>query len=480
MNSLARRVSGSRILLAGLLAMGLCLLARPEAGAQAPAGSIPFAGTQVFRRHVLHDLFKLVPATTPAEIYKKPQSSLLVVFGETQSLDKADITPHRLDAFLAQGGAVLIASDRPDAGLLRSWGLSIPGKLVHQNEQAAYRLEEGCPLLDHFTEPRHPLFQGLTRGLATNQPSYLVQVNLSLQVLATFPRTCWIAQDHGVRVGLGDFAPYIAGSDRSANSPGRMLVIAGHGAFMNGMMAQPDNDNLIFACNCVRWLTEGGKRKRVLFLEEGTVQGSFDVPLQQLPLPPIPSSQIINKIVRGLEEENFFNRLLANYLDPIKRTLVLLLSGLLLVYGLARLLRARQPIEPGVPLLAGGTLPAQAELPVMNQRYRDVVRGGNLWEAARDLARSCFDKVGEPWHGHAARVPPMVVAVGWRRRLRLARKVRHLWELAHGQPLPVLPGQFARVAADVREVQAALAAGTLRFEVPASPEKRLTGQGPTL
>jgi hypothetical protein len=149
-----------------------------------------------------------------------------------------------------------------------------------------------------------------------------------------------------------------------------------------------------------------------------------------------------------------------------------LLSAVPLVYGLLRLVRGRHHPQHGVPLLAGETILASTALPVMAQRDRDVVREGNLWEAARSLARSCFDRVGDPWHGHAAHVPPRVVAAGWRKRLRRARQVRQLWELAYGaRPLPVTPRRYAQVAALVQEVQAALADGSLRFEDHGHPPK---------
>jgi len=485
MNYCGRFLAGRRPVVARVLAAGLCLLSFTRTDAQAPAGALPFAGTQVFRRHVLHDLFKLTPVTTIKELEEKPRSSLLVVFGETESLKEVGITPPWLDRFRAKGGTVLFASDRPDGGLLRSWGLEVTRAMVHQNARVAYLNQEGCPWIKEYADPRHPLFQGLSRGLATNQPTYFDfnRQKADVSVLATFPASCWIIFGNHPRVVQGDTWPYIVGSDRGAQAQDRMVVIAGHGLFMNGMMAQRDNDNLAFACNCIRWLTEGGKRKHVLFLEEGTVQSTLDVPLKALPLPPIPPSRVVNKMLRGLEKERFFRKLFDTFFDRngIQRALVLLASALLLVYGISRLLRSRHRIESTVPLLAGGGLPADTELPVMTQRDRDVVRGGNFWEAARVLARSCFDKVGEPWQGHAAHAPPLLVAGGWRRRLQLARLVRQLWELAHGaRPVPVTPRMFAQVTAHVQEVQAALADGTLRFEEAASPEKRLTGKGRTL
>jgi hypothetical protein len=103
----------------------------------------------------------------------------------------------------------------------------------------------------------------------------------------------------------------------------------------------------------------------------------------------------------------------------------------------------------------------------MARRYRDMMRDGNFWEGARTLARTCFDKAGEPWQGHPTRPPLVVVASGWRRRWTLGRQVRQLWELAYGlPPVPIGPRQFARVVALVQSVEAALSDGSLRFQQP--------------
>ena len=253
--------------------------------------------------------------------------------------------------------------------------------------------------------------------------------------------------------------------------------MAGHGVFMNGMITQRDNDNFMFACNCIRWLTDGGKRKRVLFFEEGTVQAEFNVPLREMPAPPVPPSRVVNKLLRGLEEERFFDRLLLRIVprDKFLSALVLMLSAGVLVYGVSLLFRARHQVEAAVPLITATDLAApDADLPLIIQRDREVVRGGNLYEAARTLARSCFDEAGAAFPGKQPTMPPLVIAGGWLRRRSLARQVRYLWQLGYGPtPAPVSPRQFVRIAALVRAVRSALANGTLRFQ-----EAAATAHGP--
>jgi hypothetical protein len=463
----AGSASTRALLTAGLLAVGLSLNVADRVPAQEAGEPVPHAGTQVFRRYVLHNLFQLTPLKRVEDLAGDPGNSLLIVFGDTASLPATGLTPERLADFREQGMTLLIATDRPDHDWLKPWGMRIPGDLVEQDANHAYRHYVGCPRITSYRDPgsAHPLFQGLTRGLATNQPSYLLLKAGALQALATFSGDCWLLSRPG-----NFFGCYIAGTDSDSRPDQRMAVIAGHGIFMNAMMAQRDNDNFAFACNCIHWLTDGGKRKRVLLLEEGTVQSQFDIPIRETPGLHLPTSRVVNKILHNLEEERLFDRLLFKFIPPeaIKRMALILCTVGLLIYGVRRLLRAQHRAEPrALAAATGQQATAEIELPVMNQRYRDVVRAGNFWEAARTLARSCFDQAADGWHGSTASSAPLVVADGWLRRWMLARRVSGLWRLAHGPAVTVTPRAFARIARQVQAVQGALANGTLRFDARA-------------
>jgi hypothetical protein len=418
----------------------------------APTGRVPYDGSQIFRRYILHDLCKLRPAHSLDEVFKDPRNSLVILLGDVRAANEVGITAKRLGKLWKRQGAVLIACDRRADNLL-SEDLRITGAMVYQPAVESYRQQKECPLLKDYDIPRHPIFRGLTRGLATNKPSYLEGRSPALPALATFPRGCLLEAGAAAQP-----LAYIAGSSRAARAEDRVLIIAGNGLFINGMLAQRDSDNFAFACNCVGWLTNEGQRKQVLFVEEGTIQASFDVPIRELPPLPIPPTQVVEKILGRLEEEGFFDKLF----DSSK--ILLLISGALLVYGVNRLLRARHRRQTNLPLLPEGLARADAQLAPMTQRHRDLVWAGNLWEAARALARSCFDHVGEPWQAHPAQPPVLEIAGGWARRLWLGRQVRSLWKLAHGPEAgPLSPRQYAQVAARVHEVQAALADGSLRF-----------------
>ena len=56
-----------------------------------------------------------------------------------------------------------------------------------------------------------------------------------------------------------------------------ILLIPDHSVFINSMMLQTDNGNSRFAQNAVRWLTNDGTRRRVLFLADGEVIPRFAV-----------------------------------------------------------------------------------------------------------------------------------------------------------------------------------------------------------
>ena len=116
-----------------------------------------------------------------------------------------------------------------------------------------------------------------------------------------------------------------AAGGQVGNSNGRILVLADHSVFINDMMLQTDNDNFDLACNALQWLTENGKRNRVLFVDEGTVVANFNVILKEPPLPPLPGLPPEDELIRvtqnrlaQLQRENYFNSKAVNALGGEK------------------------------------------------------------------------------------------------------------------------------------------------------------------
>jgi hypothetical protein len=443
----------------------VCLCAVPLARGQEARTSIPFDGSHVFR-HFLK-LHKLEPLQSLADLSKvHPQETLLVVFGDTRMLPQVvrRFAPtNGLSQFRQQGGAILIASDRE--GRLSDLNLSISGHGVHvvfwerKKGPPAYREKMDCPLLADAGELGPQIPAGLRQGIATNKPSSVSpDRDCPLRILAPFPKGCM--ELGGRRLQFGPL-PYILGTNRDGEVEGKekgpVLVLGGHGVFMNGMLAQQDNDNWDFAMSCLRWLTAAGQRKYALFIEEGRVVRTFDVPLIRVPLPIVP---MINAGLRWIEEENLLNRLIQEHVDrdELMKWLLVGCSGLLGLYGLRRLVRAHHRGDPKVPLVAVRVAEDTSPQPAIARRRQAIVEEHNCWEAARDLARLCFE--GHSAAGSSPQAPPLPV----RKSRRWQRDVERLWRLAYGEPLPVSPGQFAVLVAMMARVRAALDDGALRFE----------------
>jgi hypothetical protein len=430
-----------------------CLLVPAAASAQeAQKKVVPPEGTQAFR-NILHQ-FDLKPVKTLAELAdRKPEETVLIVFGNTAILEQIG----SLETFRAKGGAILIASDRDDKGRLREWQLHISGAVITEDTKLAYKGMKDCPKV---TRPRikpHVVLEGVNQGLATNRPSLISLGQSDFRTLAAFSSE--------TRVDGFNFAgflmhPFLVGRER-------VLVMAGHSVFMNVLLAQPDIDNYIFAQNCVRWLKEG-KRKYALFVEDGRIAQEFDVRLTVLPPIPMPPTQVLNRLLRGLENENFFNRLLARIpRDRILRGILLLVTVVLLVYGCKRLISARHRIETAVPLLTPLPSPVPpVELTLATQRQQALLQGGNLREPARDLARFFFEELAPLPNRHLDenQPPPYDASGNWLERRWLARQIPYLWQLAYGDPGRISKRQFAGLPAILDRLAEICRAGRLRFE----------------
>lgn len=464
----------------GLLAAWLALAA-PAPGQQFQR-KVPFEGTHSFRN--LLATFQARPLEQIEELRGcNPADTLLIVFGAPAVLKEIAQVTGGLARFRQAGGSILIATDQPDQANLRDLRIVVNGNLVRQHEKGAYRGQQDCPQLSSFLAPRqdrHPLFAHLERPVATNRPSYLYLFpdseleNLAPVVLLepAAPVVLWRREletrrsRHFSKVHVAS-PVLLAGTGADSRPAGRAVVLAGHGIFMNGMMGQRDNDNFAFAFNCLHWLTgaDQGQRKRVLFVEDGQVHSNFTVPLtEKMPLP-LPPTRVMNDLLRGLEEENQFNRFLLEGLgrSRIVQIVFVLLSVALIGYGLRRLAVGRHRVELALPLVDRSVACRLEGPPVLAQRRAELLRQGNLWEAARALARQCFEKPGVPG-GNPTAMPALVLKGGCWQRWKLRRQCRWLWDLAYGaEAVPVSRRRLARVRAAAEHVGAAWDRGTLRF-----------------
>jgi hypothetical protein len=190
---------------------------------------------------------------------------------------------------------------------------------------------------------------------------------------------------------------------------------------------------------------------------------------------------LANQSIAKLEEDNFFNKLILNQLSDdapdwvsrrkLLRAGALFLALLLLGYGSYRLVRTRHHLETDVPLFARSMAKVVLASEVIDQRLRAQLRGGNLWEAARDLARQCLATLGyDPLPMSASRLaspqpPRLAIQGGWWQRWTLRTQVRRLWRLAYdSRPQRISRQEYVRLLAQVKELKAAAQDGTLHLD----------------
>ncbi len=447
----------------GLLVLAALLLTSPGVHARPP---VPFnLDSQAFR-YILWQA-SLTAVTSWDKLDQDPSHSLLVVFGDTSRLDSAQW----LQSFLQRGGAVLIATDR-GAPAPRPWenelGVRIKGDLVRAHDrQSMYRESPDCPFIRPATPaaandlPRPPV----SLPVATNRPSCLVLRTSELKPFLSFPTDCRLV---GSSFPL-DWLIYPFGVG-GKHGRGRVLVLADHSIFINGMMLQTDNGNFDFAYACVQWLLQseqpGQKRNQAMFLDEGTLFSTFEVPVKLEPDAGPPLVDLANQLIAQVEDDDLVNRLIARHITPrgVFRGLVLIGTVLLLVYGGYRLVRAGYHQEPQVPLVSRRVAQLASAPAVVDQRHQALVRQGNLWEAARDLARTCFAGLGI---SPVAALPHVSSSAAGRQHRALRRTVYDLWRLASSpRPQRISRRRFTQLVNQVEAVQTAVRNGTLRITGP--------------
>jgi hypothetical protein len=494
------------VLAAVLLLAAVSAAPAQRAAAPAPELSEFLEGTHAFRR-ILYDgtRRKLQPLEAPEQI-ADPATTLIVVLGDPSPLNAVnkwlappDAWPMRergLLTFIRRGGAVLIATDHKTPPFLtQDFNVAVTGDVVEVPpgyNNWAYRGMKECPFVHPLNVGEPDLFSG--RPVGRGQPPLLVASNVtsclglgnfppglhSLAIVRGTPKDRWVDRNSW---------PFAVGGDLGA---GRVLILADKDVFINEMMLQDDNGNIDFAYRCADWLLarsdgQPGRRNQVLYYEEGVVQSKFDIQLKDVPPPPLPPPDtlmgLLDETMNGMEQEGFFAQLeednvLNQTVDDLMGALpfwegsrpqwkiwtlaVILVSVALGIYGFVRLGTFRHRSATAGPLLT--TLleqqtPASA---VLQQRQEELLRDGNLWEAARELARQLFVSAGVSLDTTAA--PTLAVSGSWWRRWRLPRLWQQLWLLARSaRPMRVSRRGFARLTARVEALRADLAGGTVRI-----------------
>jgi hypothetical protein len=454
--------------------IAVLLVAIPgSAPAQEPM--VAYDGVEIFC-HFLHHL-KFEPLAAIDELRNvEADEMLIVVFGDLGPLHTvikavddprayAWLVASELPAGRLQPDRVRKETVRLVGSPLEVWKLLVRGAEVIQQPQAAYQQNPRCPLLKDGLDPQHPIFRGIKTGLATNRPSYLQSHESDLFLLAGFDASCRAADGSDLqREHLG----YIFGT--RGDSLQRVLIVAGQGMFINGMLAQLDNDNALFTLNALRWLKDGRRKYALVIHNRGEVVQRYDLPLMaplKVPMPPLAA---LNQMVREFQQERILQRVLRDEVgaENVLRFALLAATIALVLYGAKRLLGGRHAQET-VPLVIGATGLVPAPRSLMQQRQQELLLQDNLWESAQALARQWFFEhagIEAPWWDQAASVrrPAFQAHAGWLARQALGRRVEQLWGYATRDPSQRVPlKEFRRLLDLEQALNRAVAEGRLAF-----------------
>jgi hypothetical protein len=424
--------------------------------ALAQRSDIPFTRDNHFFRFLLEQL-QVQALGNLTDAAQDPEHTVLIVFGPTATLNQL---PSGLVQFIRSGGAVLIATKQfLDEDLEDALGISVRDKTVTVpgDSEAAYRQNALLPMVKPVSGSKEP-WHGLER-VVCNCPSYLQVRNPRLRVIAEYPDNRIVIEPGSANRRFPGSLVFAVAGDWDK---GRMLVMADQAVFNNEMMMQEDNDNFALAYQSLQWLTDSGRRNRAYFVDNRRTVGDFDGVLAELSKPPPPPLEIVNRMVAGMENDNFFNRFIigpSRDIWPIWRAITLGLVLTIMGWGLFRLSRLRLAAAGEA---AAAPLPMAPSAALIDERHRTMMAAGNLYEGARDLCRQCFRSLGVtpgPSGEGGPRIPPPpgVVAHGtYRENRNLHQIVVRAWALAYGDPRRISPRQFSIVVRQLDELKSAV------------------------
>jgi hypothetical protein len=324
-----------------------------------------------------------------------------------------------------------------------------------------------------------PLFRSGSRDLrrvAAIQPSHLDDRQLLLAPFASLPADARMLGQIGKQQFKQRPGSFAQGSADYGADSGRILIMADHSLFRNGLVWQRKgpaaNDNYEFALNCVDWLTENGKRKEVLFIDNGRVIRDLFTTFIEEPSPPLPRIedvvQAVNQGLDGIQQEDRFNDWLGTLAKDVPPRVVLVIVTIALAaLGLIRLGQAKYYSETGVPTLSTGLTQLVPSVSLVTQRKRWLLRSGNFAEIAEALGRDFFTSIGVV--GNAG--PPAVrVQQSWLTARGTRLNVRWVWRLAHaGRPERISARRLVKLKKVLAGLRTALAQGTLEISGRQNP-----------
>jgi|GEM_PF-6735882 len=450
--------------------LGCVLLVLPASlFAQAPAPDkeeplvLPNQGTEIFRDQLAGAGF--APLEHLGQLRERG-TSVVIVVGNLWWFDQ---NARKIEAFVSQGGTLMIASDDPAMLGQRVWnnlGLNPSPGFVNAPKDSCWKGTKqfpwAIPKRGIFDErPANAIFQGQTdQSVATNQPRSLTQAvdgdgqwpGIVWTPLAGFPEGSWYDGDRGVRID-GVFVRNGPKPDKDmlawtgTYGRGRIVVFGDTGPFLNDVVSQPPEENLNFEFleHLSKWLADADGRKRTtaLFVENGTIRSEFALPRADRPGPAF--DELANIVLNGangmLDElqksgkmNSFKNPKLG---DEFKSTLLIWFGALLSVFGLVRVMAKRAGGDPARQFLAG--LPrVQMWGRTGRSRVSSMIEQGQLYEAARFRVRSRMEAVF-PASMLEAR-PQIVIDDRVNDPETLETRIQNIWNIGYGKtPLIVNP-----------------------------------------
>lgn len=462
-------------------------------------------GTEGFR--ALLASYRLKPLKDLNELNESPERTLLIAFRGVEAIPRypLDRVPYQfVPDFVARGGAVLYASDQSvRRGWLLDFGVAIAGYKLYCPEESkqCYQGRSFCPFVEpaygadiqlyrpRSFKPNDPREPTLDR-VATNRPSYLIQLNNSaLRELGRYQTPIRREDDRSFHHTRFDFA-----RGRRFDKGGQILILADHSVFINEMLLPEDgdNDNLAFAANCIDWLIlqpDLSKRDRVLLIDQtGTIETDFNLALTELPPPPVNPSQIPEFLwanrdllwehrdkladledsgfFREFEQSNFFNELLLSWQPHwvwIRFTLAIVTLAILAM-AVRRFFSARFRHAKNASRLAVALDRFRPRVGLLEQRLRSAMSRGQAFEAAREKARQFFTDLEIAPAEHGQTLPEFTIEAGWWQRRSLSHDLREAWRIAYAdEPAPVSVKQWPKFQSRLQNLREAIRKGIIRF-----------------
>ena len=292
----------------------------------------------------------------------RPKESVVVMFGDVTRVSLAEW--RRLRAYVAQGGSLLVASER--GFKLPGVSLFSRGPVASLDQDSQYQGFEDCIVLSDLNQS-HPLSKGLRRIIVnkTGWMSTSEDTSLQWQVIA--------ALTDDVLPGSARHRPVIMAGIDAAPGTGVMILSADQSLFSDGMLWHGDNS--LFAIQVSDLLCKGN-RKWLTVYDNGQTLPSYMAelapppqrPPQQPQVPPNIPPQIppdvdppepdlatmlrmANEVIDEVQDSNILNETLKERprnMRPVAwaRTILLILLILFLLFVLWRLVQNRWHLVP--------------------------------------------------------------------------------------------------------------------------------------